>query len=153
MTTEPMTPMTMAMSSMSTFRRRKGRNCYDEDLNLSESNSHCFRSEHSCFWNDSDNNCYWSKHDCSGNNSISFKMMLMLEWSGSREGNSFLNNKLSRLMFSCRSNNNKSNWWKRIRKTMQILVQFLCPWSHQLLNSTVMANNNKRSESVCIMGD
>ena len=82
MAIEPMTPMTMAMSSMSTFRRRKGKNCYDEDLNLSEADSYCFRSEHSCFWNNSNNNCYWSKHDCSGNNIISFKMMLKLEWSG-----------------------------------------------------------------------
>jgi len=68
-----------------------------------------------------------------------------------REGNSYLNDNLSRLMFSCGSNNNKPNWWKRIRKKMQI--QFLCPWSNQILNSTILANNNKRFESVCVMGD
>jgi len=118
---------------------------------LSENDSYCFRSKHSCFWNDSNNNCYWSKHDCSGNNSISFKMMLMLEWSGSREGNSYLIDKLSRLMFLRGSNNNKPIWWKRIRKKIQI--QFLCPWLNQILNSTILANNNKRSELVCIMGD
>jgi len=131
MTTEPMMPTTMAMSSMLTFRRRKGKNCYDEDLNLDESDSYYFRSKQSCFWNNSNNNYYWSKHDCCGNNIISFKMMLTLEWSGSREGNSHLNDKLLRCMFLHGSNNNKPNQWKRIRKKMQI--HFLCPWLYQTL--------------------
>jgi len=36
------------------------------------------------------------------------------------------------------------------RKKLQI--QFLCPWSNQILNPPILANNNKRSESVCLMG-
>jgi len=48
------------------------------------------------------------------------------------------------------SNDNKPNCWKRIRKRMQ--RQFLCPWSNQILNLPILANNNKRSESVCVMG-
>jgi len=81
----------------------------------------------------------------------SFKMMLMLEWSELREGNCYLNDTPSRLMFSRgSSNNNKPNWWNRMRKKMQI--QFLCPWSNQILNPPIPANNNKRSKSVCIIG-
>jgi len=76
-------------------------------------------------------------------------MMLTLEWSESREDNNHLNDKLLKIMFSRGSNNNKRNWWMRIRKEKQI--QFLCPWSNQILNSFILANNNKRSESVCVM--
>ena len=75
-------------------------------------------------------------------------MMLMLEWSESREDNNYLNYKLLKLTFSRGSNNNKPNRWMRIRKEKQI--QFLCPWSNQILNSFIQANNNKRSESMCI---
>ena len=80
---------------------------------------------------------------------LSSKKMLTLEWSESRGGDNFLKHKLSRLMCSRGSNNNKPNWWKRIQKKTQI--QFLCPWSNQILNLLVTANNNKRSESVCVM--
>jgi len=59
------------------------------------------------------------------------------------------NNKRLKLTFSRGSSNNKPNWWMRIRKEKQI--QFLCPWSKQILNLFVTANNNKRSESVCVM--
>jgi len=75
--------MAMAMKSMSTFLRPKGKNCHDEDLSLNENNSHCFRSERSCFWNNSGNNHHWSKRNCSGSNSTAFKMMFALEWSES----------------------------------------------------------------------
>jgi len=34
------------------------------------------------------------------------------------------------------------------RKTQ---MRFLCPWSNQILNLLIAANNNKRSEPVCIM--
>jgi len=44
------------------------------------------------------------------------------------------------------SNNNKPNRWKRVRKKMQ--MWFLHPWSNQIPNPFVAANNNKRSESV-----
>jgi len=71
----------------------KGKNCCAADASLN-TNVKCYsKKEHNCFWNDSDNYCYWSKYDCSGNkssNSISFKMMSMLVWSESREGDSYL---------------------------------------------------------------
>jgi len=76
-------------------------------------------------------------------------MMLMLEWSELQGGNNNLNDKLLKVMFLKGSNNNKPNWWKRIRKKTQIW--FLRPWSNQILNPLVTANNNKRSESVCVM--
>jgi len=75
--------------------------------------------------------------------------MLMLKWSESQEGNNYLNDKLLKLTFSRGSNNNKPNWWKRIR--MKIQIRFLRPWSNQILNLLVTANNNKRSESVRVM--
>jgi len=34
---------------------------------------------------------------------------------------------------------------------MKIQIQFLRPWSNQILNLFVTANNNKRSESVRVM--
>jgi len=92
-------PMTMAMSSVPTFRRRKDKNCYNKDLSLSENDSYCFRSEHNCY---SGNKCFWTKHDCSGSNSISFKMMLTPKRSESREGNNNPNDKLSRHGRRCR---------------------------------------------------
>jgi len=51
-----------------------------------------------------------------------------------------------RLTFLRDSNNNKPNRWKRIRKKIQ--KRFLRPWSNQIPNPLVSANNNKRSELV-----
>jgi len=144
--------MTMAMSSVLAFRKWKDKSCCAEDASLN-TNVKCYsKNEHNCFWNNSDNYCYWSKHNCSGNkssNNISFKIMLMLVWSKSRERNSYLNDKLLKFTFSRDSNDNKLNRWMRIRKEKQI--QFLCPWLNQILNLFVTANNNKRSKSVCVM--
>jgi len=153
MTMKPMTPMTMAMSSMLTFRKRKGKNCCVEDVRHNKKFKCYAKSENDCFGNDSDNCCYWNNNDCSRNklsNGVSFKMMLMLEWSELREGNNNLNDKLLKLTFSKgNNNNNKPNRWKRMQKKMQI--RFLCPWSNQILNPLVTANNNKRSKSVHVM--
>jgi len=41
--------MTMAMGTMSAYRKQKGKNCYDADLSLSKSGSDCYMSEHNCF--------------------------------------------------------------------------------------------------------
>jgi len=138
---KPMTPMTMAMSFMSAFRKRKGKNCCVKGVSLNMNVKCCSKNEHNCFWSDSDNHCYLSKHDCFGSNSIAFKMMLMLEWSELREDNNCLNDKLLKLTFSRDSNNNKPNWRMRMRKEKQI--QFLCPWSNQILNSFILVNKTK----------
>jgi len=73
-------------------------------------------------------------------------MTKKLEWSEWQGDNHHLNDKLSRLTFLRDSNNNKPNWWKRMRKKTQ--KRFLPPWSNQIPNPLVAANNNKRSESV-----
>jgi len=146
MTMKPMTPMTMAMSFMLAFRKRKGKNCCVEGVSLSTNVKCCSKNEHNCFGSNSDNYCYLSKHDCFGSNSIAFKMMLMLKWSEPQEDNNYLNDKLLKLTFSRGSNNNKPN--RRMRTQKEKQIQFLCPWSNQILNSFILANNNKRSESV-----
>jgi len=69
-----------------------------------------------------------------------------LEQSESREGYNHLNDKHSKLTFLRDSNNNKPNRWKEMRKKMQ--KRFLRPWSNQIPNPLVSANNNKRSKSV-----
>jgi len=146
---KPMTPMTMAMRSMLAFRKPKGKNCCVKGVSLSTNAKCCSKNKHNCFWNDSNNCCCWNSHDCSGSNSIAFKTMLTLEWSESQEDNNCLNDKLLKLTFSRASNNNKPNRWMRMRKEKQ--MQFLRPWSSQILNSFILANNNKRSKSVCVM--
>jgi len=80
-------------------------------------------------------------------------MMLMLAWSWPRDvenSENHLNDKLLKLTFLKDSNNNKPNWWKRMRKKTQ--MRFLRPWSNLILKPLVAANNNKRSELMCVMG-
>jgi len=72
-----------------------------------------------------------------------------LEQSESREGKYHLNDKLLKHTFLNNNNNNKPNRWKRMRRKIQI--RFLHPWSNPILNPLVTANNNKRSELMCVM--
>jgi len=97
-----------------------------------ESSNNCCRSEHHCFW----------KH------SISHKMQLPLKQSGWREANNFLKHELLKLTFFHGSNNNQSNWQKRMQKKAQ--MQFLCPQSIRILNLLGLANNHKTTESMCM---
>ena len=113
----------------------------------------CVKNENSCLWreidsygsrhNDSVHSRYKPRHDASGRKMLTFEW---LERSESLGGNNHLNDKHSRLTFLRDSNNNKPNRWKRIRKKIQ--KRFLHPWSNQIPNPLVSANNNKRSELV-----
>ena len=112
---KPMTPMTMAKSSVSAFRKRKGKNCFDEDVRHSKKFNCCTENGNDCSWNDNDNYCCWNNNDCSMSklsNDASSKMMSMLACSGLQEGNNNPNDKLLKLRFSKGSNNNKPNRWK-----------------------------------------
>jgi len=124
----------------------------ETDVRHNEKFCCCVKSGIGCFWNNNDKCSCWNNDDCSRSKSssdVSFKMMLVLAWSESREINSNLNDKLLKLAFLKGSTNNKPNRWKRMRKKTQ--MRFLCPWSNLILNSLVAANNNKRSELVRVM--
>jgi len=126
MTTEPMTPMTMAINSLSALRRRKGKKCYEGTHSLSGSDVDCSKS----------------RIDCSENCCTKDKMQQKLKWSCQREGSNFLKCQLSKLMLLRGDNNNKPNQQKRTQKRMQ--MRFRHPWSNRILDLLVLANNNKR---------
>jgi len=65
------------------------------------------------------------------------------------EDNNRHSDKLLKLTLLKDSNNNKPNQQMRMQKKMQ--MRFLRPWSKQILDPFIVANNNKRSESVRVM--
>jgi len=133
-----MATMTMATSLLSANRKRKGKNCCGQDVNLSKQ----------------DNGCHKNKSNCSGTFNVCVKkhkmmqMLTQLKWK--EDDNSFKCKHLQITLLNVSSNNNnKPNRQKRVQ--MKTQMRFLCPWSNQIPDLFVAANNNKRSESVRVM--